>query len=1261
MPLWKKLNDANSAPKFIADAANGETGKQEFAKGEVVRVYGNEGYSVPPGWARKIVGTGNRSGRIIWESLVALKYSASTPIETIFARIAEINKTYTNKTPVVPQAYNDYVAEDAIDPNMHPHMGTFTHTAVKSGRWSDPTLWNTGTVPGANAVVNTSTFDVMYDLESDVLIKDIHVSGAGTFSIDPAKDTRLWVDTLMVHGTFIAGTKSNPIGNSATNGKPRCEIVFWQSEAPLTTTRLGLMTMGPVRIYGAKKSEKLYCNVDMPAGATSVTLNDVANSGWRVGDTIVFGGTEDAGMSPTDAQYTGPMSAYLPIRGVSTVQNVSGFKLSKDEVRTITAISGDTVTFNTALVYPHKLYSAQLKRGQTVTLKPFVSNLSRSIRFRSADASDTVWVGDLTNLQKRAHTMFMFSDDIQARYAEAKNMARTDTNPTLVAPSFGQGPTEAVVRATSGGTILTDPNNVRGRYAWHIHGTGAFFGRKQVALEGLTAWAPPTAPPMPGWAITHHNARASIEKCVVYNARGAGIVSEKGNEIGQWLDNVVMWCRGDGLEVSWGSRQEVLENHNGSAGVAYENQARQILQHNNIATSSRYGWLFVQQNANMLVRVPDKGALRLYDPITQGGRQGVSNGEYGQDSSTYGIEQAQIPDFDNNICYSSEVGFAVAHRQFTDREDSTPMVSKGFHNIRVGMPFHLINYSFYYSFYDALWVGISSTSSVGSSLGPVSWQFVFANIHLRDFNTGFSDAGLILNYNGDWIDLTFENVTTPFRASEVAISNADDNPANNPAYGMYGPFQIVNNDVPNPGYTVIPRQWVNRDSADPNPPYPAAPWGYGGVEPLPGTPKPYFYLDPASDTTLVAGNVVGQISINGAIVDNLGVRKYPDWQSSESFPANLHLGIPRTGHFTTGEDLIIRNGIFNDNGTYKCRLWFTDHDRKLGNYFQWYVDLTCTGFTTNFINANLITDPNSTKPVVPLKPEIISDTEIVRDTSTPVIVSSPTTQIVSGQPLLYRFRANKGQGKWTLSGPDAAKFEINGGFYLRFAGNAVKNSAAPDDANADGIYQFSVTFTDQFGNASAPQAMTVSLQNFVDDFSGDAGLELDNRYGWSYVSGQSLANKLDGNGGLARPVTGAPSYVRAFPLTSYNQAVDIDYIGSVGKCEVILRFTDASNYISVARNDSTPNNVVVRQVKAGTITQLATYTQVSSGMTASRFTFEVTGNTFAWKRDGVVQTPLTGSTTMTDLIPDSYGVGIKGVAGGGTGVWLSRVEYRNLA
>ena len=49
---------------------------------------------------------------------------------------------------------------------------------VKSGRWSDPTVWDTGVVPGAGAMAHIKApHQITYDASSDVILEDVHVPG----------------------------------------------------------------------------------------------------------------------------------------------------------------------------------------------------------------------------------------------------------------------------------------------------------------------------------------------------------------------------------------------------------------------------------------------------------------------------------------------------------------------------------------------------------------------------------------------------------------------------------------------------------------------------------------------------------------------------------------------------------------------------------------------------------------------------------------------------------------------------------------------------------------------------------------------------------------------------------------------------------------------------------------------------------------------------------------------------------------------------
>ena len=88
MSLWGSNNISNSAPKWQTDQDTGETGNQEYGE-DIIFVYGDEGYPVPPGWARRKQGTGNRKDRFMWESLATFKqtktksFALSKPVRVL--------------------------------------------------------------------------------------------------------------------------------------------------------------------------------------------------------------------------------------------------------------------------------------------------------------------------------------------------------------------------------------------------------------------------------------------------------------------------------------------------------------------------------------------------------------------------------------------------------------------------------------------------------------------------------------------------------------------------------------------------------------------------------------------------------------------------------------------------------------------------------------------------------------------------------------------------------------------------------------------------------------------------------------------------------------------------------------------------------------------------------------------------------------------------------------------------------------------------
>jgi hypothetical protein len=299
------------------------------------------------------------------------------------------------------------------------------------------------------------------------------------------------------HGVLDGGTAKSPA---------KAEFIFLRQEAPGTSTRLGLTWMGKVRLHGEPKTARLHSTADIPAGATSCDLEGLGTANWQCGDKILFIATEVLPNASTDPQYRGPPQVWTTYQGQAgtasdykVLKSDNGFRQSADEVRTITEISGEALTWDAPLAHAHKVYGGTLPHGQVVTLLPPVCNLTRSIVFRSAENSEG---GDLADLQQRAQVMLCHNDDVQVRYVEFRDTGRSSTDPSLVRAD-GKLAYATNPAATPPPAPITNPLNVPGFFAFHLHSTGPFFGRRQVpVVQGCTVWAPTSRSPAGPWSTT---------------------------------------------------------------------------------------------------------------------------------------------------------------------------------------------------------------------------------------------------------------------------------------------------------------------------------------------------------------------------------------------------------------------------------------------------------------------------------------------------------------------------------------------------------------------------------------------------------------------------------------------------------------------------------------------------------------------------------------------------------------------------------------
>lgn len=463
--------------------------------------------------------------------------------------------------------------------DLVPHE-TATHIAVQDGgNWSSPATWLGGRVPGnAARVLIPYGIDVTYDVMRDkVRLKTIRVDG--TLTTDVSVDCACLFETLVITqgATFTDGvpggrrplhTRSewivssrDPYLDTFTGG-----LLDQAGDDPHLLGR-GIINLGVRRMWGGHKTSWVRTAAGQApmAGDTSLTLAR-SPTGWAVGDTIAIGGT-----SPSP-------------------------KTLDTEERVITAISGSTVSWSGPLIYNHDAHNLTTTRTD---LQPAVANLNRNIVIRSEDP-------DVPFFQ-RGHTMDMHMACIADIWdVEHRDLGRTlkeqiplpgrevsrqinDTDRQFLDETNALTPT---TDSTMSGTT-----NVKSRYSIHIHFAGFNRPDAQVPIyQGCVVRG------SIGWAMVHHGCEARMNDNVIHDFRGAGMVSETGNETGEWVHNCVMKTpqrlpiQPKNVELNRGLRGDGFR-----IGQAFVMQGRAMRVTGNFAMDCSSGYVFYHRNQGPIV------------------------------------------------------------------------------------------------------------------------------------------------------------------------------------------------------------------------------------------------------------------------------------------------------------------------------------------------------------------------------------------------------------------------------------------------------------------------------------------------------------------------------------------------------------------------------------------------------------------------------------------------------------------------------------
>ena len=361
-----------------------------------------------------------------------------------------------------------------------------THTVVASGNWSDPSVWQDGTLPTAGArIVIPEGMTLTVDGQIAEEFKTIRIDGTLQFATNV--NTELRVDTIVSSptGCFVMGTASNPIAADVT-----ARIVFADDGAidqnwdPEQISR-GALLHGPVEIHGAETTHRVTLAAFPAAGDTSIQLSSIP-TGWDAGDQIVITGTQGS---------------------------------TSDEVRTIQSIDGTTVQLNEALQLDHIPPKSDLN--------VYVANTTRNVEFTSENST----------IPHRGHIMFMHQLNVKVKNASFNELGRTDKSRPLddVVFDFAE---DVVGNETSARVVFTtsagERTNVRGRYAVHFHRGGNDPSSHPALIEGSVVNGGP------GWGFVNHSGNVNMINNVAYRVQGASFYTEAGDEIGSMVGNIAI-------------------------------------------------------------------------------------------------------------------------------------------------------------------------------------------------------------------------------------------------------------------------------------------------------------------------------------------------------------------------------------------------------------------------------------------------------------------------------------------------------------------------------------------------------------------------------------------------------------------------------------------------------------------------------------------------------------------------------------------------
>jgi len=240
-------------------------------------------------------------------------------------------------------------------------------------RWSDPSAWPDHKVPGENAAVTIeSDRDVVLDV-APAALRSLTIKGKLRFA--DTRDIELKTDWIYLPGgTLQIGTAARPYTHQATitlTDKVKDENVNTMGDRGI------MLIHGSLDLHGNRQHSWTKLADTAAKGSRQITVLNAAD--WRAGDRIVLASTD--------------------------------FNPRQAEVRTVTAVTGATLTLDQPLEYMHygKVTDGVDERGE-------VGLLNRNVKIQASEDAEKTYFG--------GHIMAMAGSQMHVDGIELRRMGQ---------------------------------------------------------------------------------------------------------------------------------------------------------------------------------------------------------------------------------------------------------------------------------------------------------------------------------------------------------------------------------------------------------------------------------------------------------------------------------------------------------------------------------------------------------------------------------------------------------------------------------------------------------------------------------------------------------------------------------------------------------------------------------------------------------------------------------------------------------------------